>query len=85
MQLFAVFTHDTRKYHVYQILEEEKKVVGTLYYRKDVPLPVSESFEIINPADDRFVGMIKTLIDRARDGSKGQQRLIDAIAGRENE
>lgn len=82
MELFAVFTHETRKYFMFQLLEKEKRVVGTIYFRKDTPLPENLDFAVITPNDERWKCDMDILVNRSRVGSKGRNKLWRSI--REN-
>lgn len=77
MRLKAVFSGETKKYHYFLVHEGEKKVVGTFYIRKDVPLPEHVSVTLVTPNHVEWKYLLQVLTERSRVGSKGRQKLVD--------
>ena len=53
MELIAVYTKDSKRYHVFQ-LEEGQRVIGSLYFPKDGDkIPDQVVIILKTPGDDR--------------------------------
>lgn len=85
MRVHAVFVGETRKFYTFQLLQEEKRIVGSIYFRKDTPLPDSESIQFVNPNHSHWSDMVRELISRARNGSKGKMKLERVLRERSHE
>jgi hypothetical protein len=83
--LKAVYTGDSSKYHIFQIVEDEKLVVGSLYIRKTENLPETVEVDLLTPNNDNFLWSlnVKTLRERARNGSKAKRKLDIILQQRE--
>lgn len=77
MRLKAVYSGETKKYYYFLVHEEDKKVVGTFYVRKDVPLPDHVSVTLITPNHVEWEDLLNVMVERSREGSKGRQKLVD--------
>jgi hypothetical protein len=79
IQLTAVYTGDSSNYHIFQIVNGGD-FVGSLYVKKKSDNGIPEGLEVtfVTPSRDKFLwtkGMGE-LLDRARSGSKAEQKLI---------
>jgi hypothetical protein len=82
IQLVAVYTGDSPNYHVFQIVDGED-FVGSIYVRKtsDNGIPEGVELSFVTPSRDKFLwtkGM-NELLNRAREGSKAEQKLIRTL------
>jgi hypothetical protein len=77
-ELMAVFTGDSTNYHIFQIVDNDD-FVGSLYIKKKSTNGVPEGADIsfITPSRDKHLWKkgLKSLIEKARDGSKAKQKL----------
>ena len=82
IELNAVFTRDSANYHIFQIVNGED-FVGSLYVKKKSANGIPEGAEVtfITPSRDKHLWSsgVKGLIDKARDGSKAEQKLIRTL------
>lgn len=82
INLNAVFTGDSANYHIFQIVDSGD-FVGSLYIKKKSDNGIPEGVEItfVTPSRDKHLwkhGM-EELLDRAREGSKAEQKLIRTL------
>ena len=74
----AVYTNDSAKYHVFQIVDDE--IVGSIYLSKKCdPLPKKLNFTLQTEQDKGWRTGLKTLHGRARPGSKQFKKLQAAL------
>lgn len=78
----AVYTGDSANYHIFQIVNGEE-MVGSLYVRKksENGIPQKVEVDLITPSRDKDAwrdGM-NTLLDKAREGSKAEAKLIKTL------
>jgi len=82
INLTAVYTGDSSNYHIFQVVDGGD-FVGSLYVKKTSDNGIPEGVEVtfITPSRDKFLwkkGM-EELLDRARSGSKAEQKLIKTL------
>lgn len=79
IQLSAVYTGDSPNYHIFQVVDSGD-FVGSMYIKKksDNGIPEGLGVTFVTPSRDKVAwrkGM-NELLDRAREGSKAEQKLI---------
>jgi len=83
IKLIAVFTGDSANYHIFQIVSDGEEFVGSLYIKKksENGIPEVAGITFVTPSRDKKVwkeGM-KELLERAREGSKAESKLIKTM------
>jgi hypothetical protein len=74
MRLQAVFTGDSRNYHIFQIVDDN--VVGSIYISKDVEsTPKTLEIENLTAGDIKWKTLLTVLASKARPGSKQAKKL----------
>jgi len=82
IEVEAVFTGDSANYHIFQLVSEGE-FVGSIYVEKksDNGIPEVMEVNLVTPSRDKVVwkkGM-NQLLDKAREGSKAEQKLIRTL------
>jgi hypothetical protein len=81
INLTAVFTGDSKNFHIFQIVDEN--FVGSMYIKKksDNGIPETVGIALITPSRDKGVWKecMQLLLDRTREGSKAKQKLIRTL------
>jgi len=77
MELIAVYTGDSTNFNIFQIVDEDGNVVGSLYFNKKNDLPEGVDVNLITPKRDHhlWTSGINFLLGKSRDGSKNQKKL----------
>lgn len=77
----AVYVGDSANYHIYQVANGKRVVVGSLYFDRENEVPREVVISLLTPANEDWRGIVEKLRDAAREGSKSRDRLTAALAG----
>jgi hypothetical protein len=77
----AVYTGESSKYRIFQLVVKNRNLVGSFYVRKELELPEAFEVNLITPSSDSFLWRtgINKLRERARNGSRAKRKLSLAI------
>ena len=80
MELLAVYVGDSANFHIFQFVADE--AVGTLYFKKsDSDIPEGVDVNVITPQRDKDLWRhsVNALLEKSREGSKGEAKLIRVL------
>lgn len=81
MEVVAVYTGDSRNFHIFTIADEESEIVGSIYVNKKIEIPEGLDVNIITPQRDHHLweSKVKFLLEKSREGSKNRKRLMQVL------
>jgi pyridoxal/pyridoxine/pyridoxamine kinase len=80
MNLYAVYSGETQKRYYFALYDEDDRVVGTYYLRKDVPIPETTTLIMMTPNSEGWGDLVAAMIEKTREGSKAEQKLYEVLA-----
>ena len=82
METVAVYTGDSRNFHIFNIVDEESNIVGSIYVNRKIDIPEGLDINMITPNRDHFLWETKVrfLLEKSQPGSKNEKRLKKVLS-----